>query len=53
MKLKAVVEVELIMRDGEDFEEANDRLYDLLYEGLCCNADADCDFWIDSTEEVD
>lgn len=53
MKLKAVVEIELVMLDGEDFEEANDRLHDLLYEGLCCNAEANCDFWIESTEETD
>ena len=52
MKLKAVVEIELIMKDGEDFEEANDRLHDLLYDGLCCNAEADCDFWIERTEEA-
>lgn len=53
MKLKAIVEIELIMRDGESFEEANDRLHNLLYSGLCYNADASCDFWIESTEEVD
>jgi hypothetical protein len=53
MKLKAVVEIELIMNDGESLHKASDRLYDLLYEGICCNADASCDFWIESTEEVD
>ena len=52
MKLKAVVEIELIMNDEESFEEANNRLHDLLYDGLCCNAEAICDFWIESTEEA-
>ena len=52
MKLKAMVEIELIMNDGESIEDANNRLYDLLYEGICCNANAVCDFWIESTEEA-
>lgn len=50
--LRAVVEIELIMEEDETFGEANDRLYDLLYEGLCYNANAQCDFWINSTEET-
>lgn len=49
MKLKAVVEIELVVEDGETFEEANDRLYDLLFDGLCRNAN--CDFWIQNTKE--
>lgn len=53
MKLKAVVEIELMMKNGESFEEANNRLFDLLFEGLSYNANAECDFWINSTEEVD
>ena len=52
MELKAIVEIRLIMNDGESFEEANDRLNDLLFEGLCYNANAACDFWIESTEEI-
>lgn len=49
MELKAVVEINLVLEDGETFERANDRLYDLLFDGLCRNAN--CDFWIESTEE--
>lgn len=49
MKIKANVELELIMNDGETFEQANDRLYDLLFDGLCRNAP--CEFWINSVEE--
>ena len=52
MELKAIVEIKLIMNDGESFEEANERLYNLLYEGICCNANASCEFWIESTEEI-
>ena len=52
MELKAIVEVRLVMNDGESFEEANDRLYDLFFEGLCYNANASCEFWIESTEEM-
>lgn len=51
MEVKAIVEINLLMRDGETFEEASDRLYNLLYEGVCCNADATCDFWIQNVEE--
>ena len=51
MKVKAVVEIELDMESGETFEQANNRLYDMLYDGLC--RVAPCDFWINSTEETD
>ena len=51
MKLKTVVEIELDMEDGETFEQANDRLYNLLFDGLCRNAP--CEFWIIDTNEVD
>ena len=49
MSLKAIVEINLVMEDGETFEEASDRLYDLLFDGLCRNAN--CDFYIENTEE--
>lgn len=49
MGLKAIVEIKLVMEDGETFEQANDRLNDLLFDGLCRNAN--CDFWIESAEE--
>lgn len=51
MKLKAVVEIELVAEDGENFEQVNDRLYDLLFDGLCRNAN--CEFWINNTEETE
>lgn len=51
MKLKAIVEIELDMEDGETFEQANDRLYNLLFDGLCRNAP--CEFWIQDTDEVE
>ena len=51
MKLKAVVEIELDMERGETFNQANDRLYDLLFDGLCRNAP--CEFWIRDTDEVE
>lgn len=50
MELKAIVEINLVIEEGETFYEARDRLYDLLFDGLCRNAN--CDFWINSTEEV-
>lgn len=51
MSLKAVVEINLVMKDGESFEQAESRLYDLLFDGLCRNAEAECEFWIESTKE--
>lgn len=51
MKLKAVVEIELDMEKGETWKQANDRLYDLLFDGLCRNAP--CNFWIQESEDVD
>ena len=51
MKLKAIVEIELDMGNGETFNQANDRLYDLLFDGLCRSAP--CEFWIQETEEMD
>jgi hypothetical protein len=46
MELKASVEITLLMKDGETFEEAENRLYDLLYDGLCRNAEAEMEFYI-------
>ena len=53
MALKAYVEIRMMMRDGETAEEAENRLYDLLWEGLCCNAEHEVDFWIDRTSGGD
>lgn len=50
-KLKAIVTLSLVMREGETEEQANDRLYALMHEGLCQTADHDCEFWIESTNK--
>lgn len=44
-KLKAMIEVELDMENDESIEEADDRLYDLLYDGLCRDK-TEVDFFI-------
>ena len=49
MKLKATVEIEVDI-DVETFEQANESLYDMLFDGLCRNAP--CEFWINSVEEA-
>ena len=49
MKLKAFVEINIDI-DAENFEKANEYLYDMLFDKLCRNEL--CDFWINSTEEV-
>ena len=49
--LKATVTISLVMRDGETEEEAADRLYDLMYDGLCNAADHHCEFWIENTNQ--
>lgn len=51
MKLKAFVEIELDMENRETFEQASDRLYDLLFDGICRNAS--CEFWINDTKEIE
>ena len=50
MKLNAVVEIELDMENGETLEQAKNRLYDMLFDGLCRVAPSD--FWIQETSEV-
>ena len=50
-KLRATVEITLLVREGETFEEAQNRLYDLLYDGLCNTAEHEAEFWIETTEE--
>ena len=49
MKLKATVEIEVDI-DVETFEQADECLYDMLFDGLCRNAP--CEFWINSVKEV-
>ena len=48
MYLYANVRLELIMRDGETEEAALDRLYKLLYDGVCNTEEHNCDFWIEN-----
>lgn len=50
MELKATVEVVLMLKDGETLEEAENRLYDLLFDGLCRNAEAEVEFYICDVE---
>ena len=50
MKIKAVVEIEVDI-DVETFEQVNDCLYDLLYDGLCRDNES-CEFWINNVEEM-
>ena len=52
-ELKATVTVSLAMREEETEEQASDRLYDLMYEGLCQTADHHCEFWIESVREAE
>ena len=52
-QLKATVTLSLVMREGETEEQAANRLYDLMYEGLCMCADHHCEFWIENTREED
>ena len=47
-KLKAIVEIEIDI-DVETFEQANECLSDMLFDGLCHNAP--CEFRINSVEE--
>lgn len=49
MKLKATVEIEVDI-DVETFEQADECLYDMLFDCLCRNAP--CDFWTNSLEEA-
>lgn len=48
-KLKATVEIALVMQEGETAEAAESRLYDLLFDGLCRITDSE--FWIESTSQ--
>lgn len=48
-EIVATVEIKLVLNENETFEEAFDRLYNLLFDGVCCNANAD--FWIKNVEE--
>ena len=45
-----VLEFDGCQTTGETFEEAENRLYDLLYDGLCNNAEAEMEFYIYHTE---
>lgn len=51
--LKAMVNISMVMEEGETVEDAKNRLFDCLYEGLCIPEDYRIDFSIEETEEVD
>lgn len=44
--IKITAEIILTKRPKETEEELRDRLYDLMWDGLCNAADHQCDFWI-------
>lgn len=47
--LDATVKISLVMSEGETEEAAAERLYDLLFDGLC--RVAECEFWVESTSQ--
>lgn len=47
--LKATVTLSLAMLEGEAEEAAANRLYDLLYDGVCRVTESE--FWIESTSQ--
>lgn len=53
MELKAMVELRLLMREGETEEQAANRLTDLLWGELCQLADHNIEFWMESTEVLE
>lgn len=48
--LRATVTVTLCMGENETIEDAKDRLYDVLFDGLCNNADHMVDFVVEEME---
>lgn len=53
MELKAMVELRLLMREGETEEQAANRLADLLWSELCELSDHSIDYWFNSTEVLE
>ena len=53
MELVETVTVRLLMRDGETMEEAKERLFQLMYDGLCNVSDHVCDFVVEAAEVVE
>lgn len=53
MNITANVEISVTFPEGSKItvEDAEDRLYDILYEALCMRAEPSIDFWIDSVTE--
>lgn len=45
-KLMADVRITMILRNSETEEDAQERLYNLMYDGLCNSADHKVDFEI-------
>lgn len=50
MELCADVTIRMFLREGETEEQAQDRFYTALYEGLCMNAENQIDFTIEKQE---
>ena len=51
MELNVNVEIKFIAENGETSEQAQNRLYDLLYDALCRNTKNE--FWFNCVEELD
>ena len=51
--LDATVTIHMMMRDGETEEQASDRLYDVMYDGLCRLADHEIDFWFENVRAIE
>lgn len=49
-KLTVMVSVTMQMRDGETEEQAQERFYTALYDGLCNNAEHEIEFSYDGIE---
>lgn len=49
MVLRAFVEIKMMMHDDETEDQADTRLYDAMYEGLCCQSSNHIEFWVENS----
>ena len=52
-ELSATVNIKLMLREGETQDAAENRLSDILWEGLCQLADHHVDFWVEEANVID
>lgn len=50
VEVEIVARIKLLAREGETQEELSNRLYDLMYDGLCNVTDHECEFWIEEED---